>query len=220
MSLFCFDLDGTIFNSIEGIRHSLNYALKKNNLNTVSNQILRNHIGPPLFTYLDEVTREDLSNKTKELIMKDFRIQHDSKGYKFYTLYHDVESVLKKIREKNKMYIVTNKPYRVTENALKYFNLFNLFDDIFTMDKSTNNFQIWPEELKRNKSNYLLNLDILNKNIDKYYIGDTESDYQSTMGNSFEFIYAKYGFGIKFNTERIQYKIENFKDLLDLDLCL
>ena len=40
MSLFCFDLDGTIFNSIKGIKYSLNFALKKNNLKTISEEDL------------------------------------------------------------------------------------------------------------------------------------------------------------------------------------
>ena len=71
-----------------------------------------------------------------------------------------------------------------TANWLKYFNLFNLFDDIFTSDKCTYYLQIWPEELNRSKSNYYLNLNILSKNIVNYY-RDTESDFQSTLESSF-----------------------------------
>ena len=60
-----------------------------------------------------------------------------------------------------------------TENWLDTSIYLIFFIIFFTSDKCTYNLKIWPEELNRSKSNYFLNLDILGKNIDKYYIGDT-----------------------------------------------
>ncbi len=220
MSLFCFDLDGTIFNSIEGITVSLNFALKKNNLKTISEKNLSQFIGPPLLSYIDKITKEELSLNIKNKIIEDFRAHHDLIGFKFYNLYPDVYKILKQIREENKLFVVTNKPYKVTENSLKHFKLFNFFDDIYTSNKSTDNLKKWSKGLVRNKSNYLLELDKLHPNFDKYYIGDTESDFKSTFENSFEFIYASYGYGKKFNNEKIKYKLQRFNDICKINFIL
>ena len=213
MSIFCLDLDGTIFDSLDGIYESLNYSLIKNTLFKVKKNILRTMIGPPLESYLEKLLSIRLSEEKKFNILKDFRLHHDSKGYKFYKIYPDVEVILQKIKNSsnNKVFAVTNKPYKISKKSLIYFKIYNFFDDIFTSDGNTDNCYKWPKDIKRNKSNYLSFIDANYAGI-KFYTGDTESDYLATLGNSFKFVYAKYGYGKSFILKKDSLILESFNE--------
>ncbi len=213
MSIFCLDLDGTIFDSLDGIYESLNYSLIKNNLHEVKKKILRTMIGPPLESYLEKLLLTTLNKEKKFDILNDFRSHHDSKGYKFYKLYPNVRAILQKIKKssKNKVFIVTNKPYKISKKALLYFGLYNFFDDIFTSDGNTDNCIKWSKSIDRNKSNYLSFIDD-NYGGTKFYTGDTESDYLATLGNSFKFVYAKYGYGKSFILNKDSLVLESFNE--------
>tara|TARA_B100000989_G_scaffold268584_1_gene223378 strand:- start:1334 stop:2002 length:669 start_codon:yes stop_codon:yes gene_type:complete len=217
MSIFCFDLDGTIFDSLDGINESLNYSLVKNSFSKVKKKILSTLIGPPLESYLEKLISINLSKESKDKILNDFRLHHNSSGYKSYKTYPEVKAVLNKIKNysNNKVLAVTNKPYQVSKKALIYFGLYKYFDDIFTADGNTDNCYKWSKEINRNKSNYLNFLDANNVG-NKFYIGDTESDYLATLGNSFHFIYAKYGYGKSFKLSEDSFALESFDDLKNL----
>ncbi len=214
MSIFCFDLDGTIFDSLDGIYESLNHSLKKNGSNKVEKRILRTLIGPPLESYLEKLLSIPLSKERKYEILSDFRLHHDSLGYKSYKIYPEVKTILNRIKNSsgNKVLVVTNKPYQVSKKALMYFGLYKFFDDIFTADGNTDHYHKWSKEINRNKSNYLNFLDENNIGT-KFYIGDTESDYLATLGNSFYFIHAKYGYGKSFKLGEDYFTVESFNGI-------
>ena len=46
----------------------------------------------------------------------------------------------------------------------------------------------------------------------KFYTGDTESDYAATLGNSFKFVYAKYGYGNSFTLNKDSIVLESFNE--------
>ncbi len=213
MSIFCLDLDGTIFDSIDGIYESLNYSLIKNSLHKVKKNILRTMIGPPLESYLEKLLLRTLNMEKKFDILNDFRSHHDSKGYKSYKIYPDVKEILQKIKNSsdNKVFAVTNKPYKISKKALIYFGLYKFFDDIFSSDGNSNNCHKWSKAINRNKSNYLRLIDS-NYVGTKFYTGDTESDYLATLGNSFKFVYAKYGYGKSFILNKDSLVLESFNE--------
>ena len=213
MSLFCFDLDGTIFDSLDGIYESLNHSLVKNSFSKVKKKILSPLIGPPLESYLEKLLSINLDKEKKLYILKDFRFHHDSLGYKSYKIYPHVKKVLYQIKScsNNRVFAVTNKPYKISKKALIYFGIYNFFDDIFTADGNTDNCQKWSTNIIRNKSNYLSFLDT-NYGGRKFYTGDTESDYLATLGNSFKFIYAKYGYGKSFILNKDSVVLESFNE--------
>ena len=213
MSIFCFDLDGTIFDSLDGIYESLNYSLVKNSFNKVKKKTLSNLIGPPLEIYLEKLLSIKLDKEKRLYILKEFRLHHDSSGYKSYKIYPNVKTVLYQIKNcsDNKVFAVTNKPYKISKKALVYFGIYNFFDDIFTADGNTDNCQKWSKDIIRNKSNYLSFLDTKYEGA-KFYTGDTESDYLATLGNSFQFIYAKYGYGKSFKLNEDSFIIESFNE--------
>ena len=213
MSIFCFDLDGTIFDSLDGIYESLNHSLVKNSFSKVKKKLLSTLIGPPLESYLEKLLSINLDKEKKLSILNDFRLHHDSLGYKSYKIYPNVKKVLYQIKNcsNNKVFAVTNKPYKISKKALIYFGIYNFFDDIFTADGNTDNCQKWSKNIIRNKSNYLSFLDANYEGI-KFYTGDTQSDYIATLENSFKFIYAKYGYGKSFILNKDSVVLESFNE--------
>ena len=121
------------------------------------------------------------------------------------------KSELNNTSSNNKVFVVTNKPYKISKKALIYFGLYNFFDDIFTSDGNTDNCNKWSTSIDRNKSNYLSFIDD-NYGGTKFYTGDTESDYLATLGSSFKFVYAKYGYGKSFILNKDSLVLESFKE--------
>ena len=88
MTIYCFDLDGTIINSSTGIINSINHACRLNHFENINEKELEAKIGPPLKTYLPKI----LNLKNNDPILKDliaeFRIHHDNLGYKNTNFIH------------------------------------------------------------------------------------------------------------------------------------
>ncbi len=217
MSIFCFDLDGTIFNSLDGIYYSLNYACEKYNLKLIPKKEFKNYIGPPLKSYLKSVINSNINDQIISEIIKEFRLHHDNEGYKYYKVYPKMIEVLSLLKKDNNLFILTNKPFNITCRSLEFFNLNKFFEKYFCPDKSSECIKEWSEGVVKSKNNYLRYIDLkTQKKISRYFVGDTISDYLATKESCFEFIYASYGYGNNIN----------FKDMhrinkpLDLDRFL
>ena len=120
MTIYCFDLDGTIINSSTGIINSINHACRLNHFENINEKELEAKIGPPLKTYLPKI----LNLKNNDPILKDliaeFRIHHDNLGYKKYQLYPYAMELLKHLKnnfQNNKIFAVTNKPFQITKKV-------------------------------------------------------------------------------------------------------
>lgn len=203
MTIYCFDLDGTIINSSTGIINSINHACRLNHFENINEKELEAKIGPPLKTYLPKI----LNLKNNDPILKDliaeFRIHHDSLGYKKYQLYPYAMELLKHLKnnfQNNKIFAVTNKPFQITKKSLEFLNISKFFDDIFSPDFCTDEIINKKINLQRSKKNYLSEIEKKFPLKNKFFIGDTNSDYEATNNNSFIFIFASYGYG----------EIENF----------
>lgn len=204
MSIYCFDLDGTIFDSLNGIYNSLEYACDKFNLKLISKKNFKEYIGPPIKSYIKSVITSSINDKLINQIISEFRIHHDKEGYKYYSIYPNMIDILSLLKKENHLIILTNKPFKITSRSIKYFKIEEFFKEVLCPDKSSIFLQGWTKGDIKSKSNYLKYIERnTTKKIKKYFVGDTISDYYATKENSFEFIYASYGYG----------KELNFKDL-------
>ena len=207
MNLICFDLDGTLIDSSEGIYKSLKFACNLNNIQIKPINIFKSYIGPPLDKYLDNIINENTNKKIINKIIQDFRNHHDKYGYKSYNLYSYVIEVLKRIKKagdkNNKLFIVTNKPFLIAKKSIEFLKIDCFFDGLYAFDSSYEKDISWPNNQERSKSNYLKFIqDRFDYNSKKVFIGDTYSDYEATHNNQFDFIFASYGYGKKFSNIR------------------
>ena len=220
MKLICFDLDGTLINSIDGIYGSLEFACIKNKLTLVPIDNLRNQIGPPLQNYLKKIIYEEINDTQIEQIVKDFRLHHNQEGFKSYTLYPDTLALLNYIKEENnlnKIFIVTNKPFLLSKKSIFFLKINEFINDIFSIDGSSDNNFKWPDYIVRSKNNILKLLEEKTITADeKYYIGDTMGDFKATQDTKFRFIYASYGYGKVISKKIRLLKIQKILQLKEL----
>jgi phosphoglycolate phosphatase len=128
-----FDFDGTIADSSPGIIASTRYALDKNNVgNGVTDNDIRNAIGPPLIPLIERIlgkkADEDLVKKTA----LSFREHYTEKGLFMTDLYEGVEKVLKFLSVKYTLFIVSSKPEEFLEKLMSALSVRKYFRCIYS----------------------------------------------------------------------------------------
>lgn len=117
-----FDLDGTLINSMVGITESIQYALKKMGIIEDNLEKLCHFIGPPLREELKKTY--NLKNDEVKRCIDYYRERYMSVGVYEMEIYDEVETVLKKLKEKGKIIAVaTSKVQSVLDKLmpLTYF---------------------------------------------------------------------------------------------------
>lgn len=182
--LIIFDLDGTLLNTLEDLKISVNYALEKYNLDLISLDDTRNFIGNGIRNLLIRASND---NENIDDIVKIFR-QYYSLHYNDYTTkYFDIEKVLYEL--KNKGYILGVLTNKVEDIAVKLINTH--FEGIFDF--------VYGEVLNRNKKpDPTFLLEIINKyNLNKedvLYIGDSDVDVKTTLNANIDGLFVTYGY--------------------------
>ena len=115
-SYILFDLDGTIIEPSQGIFQSINYAMKKMNRPELSLSVLKTFIGPPLedsFRSLGMTAEE-----AKDAIFY-YREFYQETGIHLFTVYEEIEMVLKTLSQEKQIYLATSKPEVFADIILK-----------------------------------------------------------------------------------------------------
>ncbi len=199
-----FDLDGTLWNSIEGICGAWKTTLANypNIAEIITPEEMERCMGLPM----DEISKKLLPDLDKDFQMKllnEFcEIEQVYLGEHGGSLYPKLEETLKELSKEYKLFIVSNCQDGYIQCFFKAHNLSQYFDDfecwgVTGLSKGENNKII----MKRNE---------LKKPI---YVGDTNGDAESAKVAEIPFVYARYGFG---NVEEYDYVIDSFEELSTL----
>lgn len=196
-----FDLDGTLWNSLEGICHAWKEVIDRHpEVNAeISIEELESYMGLPmdeigrrLFQGVDEEFQKKLIEEcceTEQVYLRRFGGQ----------LFPALEATLEKLREDYKLFIVSNCQDGYIQCFLETHNLAEYFMD----------FESWGATgLSKGENNKLL---IERNNLkNPIYVGDTNGDALSAEIAEIPFVFAKYGFGI---VEAFDYAIDSFEEL-------
>ncbi|WP_234123679.1 HAD family hydrolase [Clostridium hydrogenum] len=201
-----FDLDGTLWNSIEGVCGAWKTVLSQ--YPSIKKEITPTDmegcmglqivdIGKKLFPDLEEAFQIKLM---KECCSAEQVYLGEHGG----SLFPKLEETLKKLAENHKLFIVSNCQDGYIQCFFKAHKLDKYFEDfecsgVTGLPKGENNKLI----IKRN------NL----KN--PVYVGDTISDAESAKIAKIPFVYARYGFG---DVGEYDYVIDSFEEILNLGL--
>jgi phosphoglycolate phosphatase len=199
-----FDLDGTLWDSTEGVLASWNSIIEKNK--EVKSKIhkedlkgtmglLIEDIGNKLFPYLEDDIRGKLLEECCAY-ENEYLAQHGGK------LYDKLEETLKVLSEKYKLFIVSNCQGGYIEVFLKFHNLGKYFLDFEN-----------PGRTGLPKAENIKLIVERNNLAHPLYVGDTEGDMKAARKAGVSFIFASYGFG---NTDDYDYIINSFTDLLSV----
>lgn len=196
-----FDLDGTLWNSIEGICEAWKTVLANNPNITgiVTPEDMQGCMGLPM----DEIGKRlfpDLDDKFRTKLMKEFcETEQVYLGEHGGRLFPKLEETLEKLSKKNKLFIVSNCQDGYIQCFFKAHKLNKYFSD----------FECWGVTgLSKGENNKII---MERNNLKKpIYVGDTNGDAESAKVAGIPFVYARYGFG---NVEEYDYVIDRFEEL-------
>ena len=127
-STVLFDFDGTVFDTVEGITKSIQYAVRKHGMEAELNE-LRCFAGPPLVEKFMEVYGVD--EEEAKLLVTDFRERYVPVGIYESAPFPGIGELLTRLREAGfKIGVATSKPQPMAELLLERTGLRERFDVI------------------------------------------------------------------------------------------
>lgn len=133
-----FDLDGTLVDSGEGVRNSVEYALKKFGIEVENKNSLSCFIGPPLTVSFKTFYGFDDENADRGVAY--YREYYKDKGIFEGYVYDGIEEALIRLKAAGKKVMVaTSKPEEYAKRVLEKFGIAKYFDFIAgaTLDEKT-----------------------------------------------------------------------------------
>lgn len=203
LEMIIFDLDGTLWDTIDVTVDASNEILKREKFDIrVNYEIVKNGMGHNL-KEVSKMYMPDLEEEKRMSLKEEMDNLTHEKILKFGAkLYPDVRFVLENLKEKYKLAIVSNCGDGHIESFIGYYHFENIFDDYIPASK----YGISKAEAIK---------EVMNRNNVKnaIFVGDTEKDYEDSKEARIPFIYAKYGFGEL--ADNHIYSIDNLKELFE-----
>lgn len=117
---FIFDLDGTLLNSLDDLKNSLNTVLKKYNLPEHTSKDYKQFVGNGMKVLVDRAIPEN--HPQRDAILKDFLNEYGQRYYENSRPYPGVVEMLKTLNERKiPISICTNKKQEYTDEIVKRF---------------------------------------------------------------------------------------------------
>lgn len=207
-----FDLDGTVTDPMLGITKSVQYSLKKFDIEVEDLNTLCKFIGPPL-----RDSFMDFYNFTEEDALKAityYREYFSTNGLYENTIYEKIEDMLISLKEQNKSLIIaTSKPTVFAEKILEHFNIKKYFD--FISGSNLDN----TRTKKADVISYALEQQDISTPSEIIMIGDREHDIFGAKALGIESIGILHGYGSydELSNSGADYIV---KDVTELNLLL
>lgn len=183
-----FDLDGTLTDNTQGIGNSIQYALKKMQIDSYSEDILKQFIGPPLQWGFKNLF--GMNERNVKLAVEYFREYYAEKGFQENEPYPGIFEMLEELESVGKkMYIATSKLEKYAQKIMEHFEFDKYIIQLNGADYSGK---------KGTKSTIITNLletQQLIPSEEIVMIGDTVFDIEGGKENGLSTIAVNYGFG-------------------------
>ena len=182
-----FDMDGTILNTLEDLKNSLNYVLQQAGYQTRTLEEVRTFVGNGIRKTIERALPSDIEEeKVDELfsLFMDYYAIHNTDNTKPY---NGVIELLKELKHLGyKTAVVSNKQNSAVKSLCKKF-----FTGLFDVEIGEKvNIAKKPEPDEVNEVLKILNID-RTKSI---YIGDSEVDIQTAQNSKMKSIIVDWGF--------------------------
>lgn len=187
MEAILFDLDGTLWDSADGVLKTWNMVIEKHpecNRGLLTEEELAGYFGLPM----KEIANRMFSHSTeeeKEVLMEECcKLENGYLAEHGGVLFPKLAETLEILHKEYKLFIVSNCQSGYIESFIKAHKMEKYFDDI----------QCWGDNMVPKGENNKL---IMQRNgITKaVYVGDTSGDEQSARVAGIPFVFAAYGFG-------------------------
>ena len=129
MKNIMFDVDGTIFDTGEGVSASILYALEKMGEKPLPAETLRKFIGPPLIDGFMQFA--GFSEEKANTAIAYYREFYTPKGVYMAKLYDGIESLFSDLYNAGKkLFVISSKPTVFVQKLFAKYNIDNSFKDI------------------------------------------------------------------------------------------
>ena len=140
-SVILFDFDGTVYDTVEGITKSVQYAIRRHGLDAELSE-LRCFAGPPLVDMFME--KFGFDRETAEQATREFRERYVPVGVYESRVFPEVRGLVERLRAAGKKVgIATSKPQSLAEELLGREGMRELFDVISGSGDNGNNNAKW-----------------------------------------------------------------------------
>lgn len=207
-----FDLDGTLLDTSEGIKHSVRYTLLKMGYNELPEETILKFVGPPIQNSLMTYCGVDADEAQRGANV--FREFYKNQALFEASLYDGIIDLLKELKSRSiRIGVATYKREDYALDLLEKFKIANYCDVIHGADNN----------------NVLTKADIVEKCIselgaNKEYtilVGDTDHDAKGAAEANVKFVAVSWGFGYDKNNKCIDYPCYRTIDVPgQLLLCL
>ena len=198
-----FDLDGTLWDSVDSVATSWNIGAKKIlgvDL-SISREVLGGFMGKTMDQFLPifgDVSKEKAQEALDYCMEYELEYLRQVPGI----LFPKVRETLAKLSKKYPLYIVSNCQVGYIETFLETMNMKEIFLDFEDYGRTGlpkgRNIQILMERVKLDEA---------------IYVGDTQGDYEATILAQIPFVFAEYGFG---QVDNANQRIQSFEQLLGI----
>ncbi|MBQ8623189.1 MAG: HAD hydrolase-like protein [Oscillospiraceae bacterium] len=206
-----FDLDGTLTDSAPGIINSFRYALKHYNLPDMTDNELKQFVGPPLMVSFSQILGFG-EEKGLEAVGV-YRRYFSTKGLFENEVYEGIPIVLEKLKSKGfTLAVSTSKPEVYAKRILEHFDLVKYFAEVCgipLVDEGMTKAQVIAVTLKKlgvsDKAQVLM-------------VGDRDYDVKGAHDNGIDCIGVLYGYGSRDELESAgaEHIAETAEDMADL----
>jgi phosphoglycolate phosphatase len=181
-----FDMDGTLWDSAEGVAESWNeiIAEKKTNMPPLTKEDIMNVMGLTMTEIGDIIFKDIPAEERASLLGQCMDYENEYLSVHGGVLYPKLEETLAKLRETFPLYIVSNCQAGYIEAFLDHYGFHSYFLDHVCFGDNG---------LPKAKNIRLL---ARRNDLERYfYVGDIEADRIAAESGGAEFIHASYGFG-------------------------
>ncbi|MDE7321709.1 MAG: HAD family hydrolase [Lachnospiraceae bacterium] len=197
-----FDLDGTMWNALEGIRKTWNQVVANHpeyRKEPISSEELEGCLGLPMTDIAGRLFSNTTAEQQQKLMEECCEVENAYLSEHGGILYPKLEETLTELKKSYKLFVVSNCQKGYIESFIKAHKLADYFDDI----------ECWGNNLFSKGENNKL---IMKRNgvTRAVYVGDTAGDEESARIAGIPFIFAKYGFG---EAKSPDYVLEEFSQL-------
>lgn len=197
-----FDLDGTMWNALDGIHKTWNQVVanhREYRQEPISFQELEGCLGLPMTDIAGRLFPKTTAEQQQVLMDECCAVENAYLSEHGGILYPALEETLMELKKSYRLFVVSNCQPGYIESFIKAHKLEKCFDDI----------ECWGNNLLSKGENNKL---IMGRNnvTSAVYVGDTAGDEESARVAGIPFIYAAYGFG---KAKAPDYILEEFAKL-------
>ena len=183
-----FDMDGTLWDSADNVAISWNIAMEQFGYERepINEADMQRVMGKTMDKIAEILFDKVEGEERKALLELACKVENDYLREHGGVLYPAIRATMEELKEKYRLFIVSNCQAGYIEAFLDYYQFHDLVEDI----------ECFGNNDKPKAENIKLICDRNNVAVeDAVYVGDIQGDYDSSMLAGVKFIHAAYGFG-------------------------